>query len=83
MDWHYAEPQSGCKGLLKAVHDLARLHSTLRAASGLLREVSAEVRHVREVEVGTAEGAVRVTRYDFSCGAEKLGESVLLFDHFF
>ena len=47
--------------LLKAMHDGPDPNSTFWALCGLLGQVPGKIRGVREVEIGAAEGTVRVT----------------------
>ncbi len=46
--------------------------TAFEAAGGLLSQVLGKVGHVCEVEVGTADRAVRVSGNDFLCGAKEL-----------
>lgn len=60
--------------LLKAMNDLSRFESTLRTASGLLRQIPAEISDVGEVEIRATHSAVRVSRHRLFRSRVKRGE---------
>ena len=64
------------------MNQLTCAYPTLGASCGLLRDVPAEVCHMSEVEVGSADGAVSVFCYCILCRAKKLGEGICFFYSF-
>src|SRR5690606_20472148 len=72
--------------LLEFVENAAHLDAAFRAFRRFLREISAEIRAVDEVEVGSAENAVRIAIHRFFRGTEEGAELRLVFSfefHFF
>lgn len=65
-------PGGSGQPLLETVEDLMNLKATFRAPCRFLRQVRREVRDMAEMEVGTANSAMRIFRDDVFCGAEEV-----------
>ncbi len=55
--------------------DLAGFDAALGAFGRFLGQITAKIRHVAKMEVGTAKRAVGITIHDLACGTKSLAES--------
>jgi hypothetical protein len=57
------------------MQNLPSFSTALGALGRFLRQITAEIGDVAEVEIGTAKRTVRITIYDLACGTVSLAES--------